>query len=179
MLKTGKKPVVIIAFILMLTGVYTYRADEVKEFVPQIMDYEPDHIWPGPDGKPLPFDTVDDIIAFLATAEPIQSETIRSGVMRPKKMLFKKDGVEINAIFRHQSRIDNSPSTDSGTAKGQRYFRDCCKSEIAAFEINRLLGLNNMPPTICRVIKKKGHTPVMGRGDHDRKGTGQGKETSP
>lgn len=132
-----------------------YEAGKRDRFPPPAIYYGPDHVWTGPDGKPLPFNTPDDIMAFLKTAEPVQTETIRTGVRRPIKMLLNKDGVEINAVFRHESTVDFAPSLGVGTAKGNRYFRDCYKSEVAAFEMNRLLGLNNMPPTISRTINGK------------------------
>ncbi|NLD39229.1 MAG: hypothetical protein GX654_20420 [Desulfatiglans sp.] len=155
MIKTVKTLAIILFSILALTGSHTCNADDSNQFTPQKIDYGPDHVWTGPDGRPLPFNTLDDTMAFLAVAEPIHTEIIRSGVRRPVKYLLKKDGVEVNAIFRHESRVDNSSSPAVGTAKGSRYFRDCYKSEIAAFEVNRLLGLNNMPPTIFRSINRK------------------------
>lgn len=147
--------IMIIASILVVTCSYDYEAGERHQPPLQKIDYGPDHVWAGPDGKPLPFNTLDDIMTFLATAEPVQSRTIRTGVTRPKKILLKKDGVEANAIFRHESRIYNSPTIDAGTAKGPRYFRDSYAGEIAAFEMNRLLGLDNMPPTVFRTIGRR------------------------
>jgi hypothetical protein len=145
----------LLAFLLLMTGIYADEAEKVQQPQVQKIDYGPDHVWTGQDGKPLPFSTQDDLITFLTVAEPVQTETLRTGVTRPQKMLLKKEGVEIRAVFRHQSRVDKSPSPAVGTAKGSRYFRDCYKSEIAAFDVNRLLGLNNMPPTICRTINGK------------------------
>ena len=83
------------------------------------------------------------------TAEPIRAKTISTGVNRPKKMLLKKGDVELNAAYRYQCTVD-MPTGVSGT-----YFRDCYNGEIAAFEMNRLLGLNNMPPTVYRAIKDR------------------------
>ncbi len=132
-----------------------YEAGKRHQFPPPKIDYGPDHVWTGPDGAPLPFNTLDDILEFLKTAEPVHSEIIRAGVTRPDKLLLKKDGVEINAVFRHESKVYNSPITDAGTSNKPRYFRDSYQGEIAAYEMNRLLGLNNMPPTICRTINDR------------------------
>lgn len=130
------------------SGIDYQSGDENKSPPPKI-NYGPDHVWIDKDGAPLPFDTLDDILGFLLTAEPIKSETIRTGVNRPEKVLLKKGDVEVYAIFRYQSM------TEKPTRGGDRYFRDCCKGEIAAFEINRLLGLNNIPPTVYRTVNSR------------------------
>ena len=135
-----------------------YEAGERHQFQPPKICYGQEHVWAGPDGTSLPFSTFEDISAFLANAEPVHAETIRAGVTRPQKLLLKWNGAEANAIFRHESRIFNSPTDDAGTAKGSRYFRDSYDGEIAAFEMNRLLGLDNIPPTICRTIGRRNGT---------------------
>lgn len=142
----------LLAFLLMMTGIYADEAENIQQPHVQKIDYGPEHVWTGPDGKPLPFSTQDDLITFLTVAEPVSTEIIRTGTTRPEKLLLKKDGVEINAVFRHLCTVDDSSSLSVGTAKGYRYFRDCYNSEVAAFEMNRLLGLNNMPPTIYRTL---------------------------
>ena len=123
-----------------------YETGEKVQFPPPKIHYGPDHVWTDSDGVPLSFDTIDEILEFLMTAEPVHSETIYTGVNRPQKILLKKGDIEINAAFRFQSEED-TPGTDSRT-----YFRDSYQGEIAAFEINRLLGLNNMPPTVYRSV---------------------------
>lgn len=93
MIKPAKIYSVFLFTLLLLAGSHTCKADDSNQFTSQKIEYGADHVWTGPDGKPLPFSTIDDIIAFLAIAEPVQSETIRSGVRRPVKYLLKKDGV--------------------------------------------------------------------------------------
>lgn len=123
-----------------------YEAGERYQFPPPKIDYGPDHVWTGPDGTQLPFETLHEILAFLKTAQPIQTETIYTGVNRPKKMLLKKNDVELNAVFRYQSEVRKRNAFSGAN------FRDSYESEIAAFEVNRLLGLNNIPPTVYRTI---------------------------
>ena len=115
---------------------------------PAEIDYSPSHVWTGPDGTPLPFETVDEIEAFLLTASPTSVKTIRTGVNRPKKMLLQKNGLQVKAIFRYQSKID----VTIDPARPTQYFRDSYMSEIAAYEMNRILGLDNIPPTVLRTI---------------------------
>ncbi len=145
-----------------------YEAGERRQFPPPEITYGQDYVWTDPEGIPLPFDTLDDILEFLMNADPIRSETIFTGVNRPKKVLLKKGELEANAAFRHQSQV-LSPTEVSGD-----YFRDSYKGEIAAFEINRLLGLNNMPPTVYRAVNdREGTLQLWAEGTTSEKGLGK------
>ena len=111
------------------------------------------HRWIGSDGKPLPFQTDEKIIDFLLTAEVVKAEKIPVGVTKPQKLYLEKDGVKAAASFRdvdiHKKRW-NDPNA------GPRVdFRDSCVYECAAYRLNRLLGLNNIPPTVKRKVKGK------------------------
>ena len=125
-----------------------YEAGDRVGFPPTQIDYGPTHVWTGPDGTPLPFETVDEIEAFLLTASPTSVKTIRTGVNRPKKVLLQKNGLQVEAIFRYQSKIDVTIEPGQPT----QYFRDSYLGEIAAYEMNHILGLDNMPPTVLRTI---------------------------
>ena len=131
-----------------------YGTGERFAFPPPMIDYGPSHIWTGQDGTPLPFETADEIEKFLMTAVPVFSEVITTGVNRPRKVLLEKDGRELRAIFRHESEIDDRQSM-VGSDKKLHAFRDSFRGEIAAYEMNRLLGLDNMPPTVLRIIDGK------------------------
>ena len=67
---------------------------------------------------------------------------ISTGVNRPKELLLEKDGIQAHAIFRYQSDIQEGLSLDNTDGTDEN-FRDRCFGEIAAYKINRLLGLNN------------------------------------
>jgi hypothetical protein len=128
-----------------------YEAGDRYSFPAPKIDYGPEHVWTGPDATPLPFDTVDKIEQFLLTASPVSTEVIDTGVNRPHKLILEKDAVRINAIFRHQTETEDQ-NTIPGSLTKTRYFRDSYNSEIAAYEMNRILGLNNIPPTVSRTI---------------------------
>jgi len=128
-----------------------YAAGERFAFPPPEIDYGPELVWAGPDGKPLPFETVDDILQFLLTAEPVATEDITTGVNRPKKVLLAKGHDKFNAIFRHESE-KGGPEPVPGMPRKTRFFLDSYLSEMAAYEMNRLLGLDNMPPTVFRTL---------------------------
>jgi hypothetical protein len=130
-----------------------YEAGDRVVFPPADIKYGPVHVWTGPDGTPLPFQDTDEIEAFLLTASPTFLETIRAGVNRPKKYLLKKEGLQVRAIFRWESETGGSITPES--SHKTRSFRDSYLSEIAAYEMNQILGLNNIPPTVLRTIDNK------------------------
>ena len=111
------------------------------------------HRWIGSNGKPLPFQTAEEIMDFLRTAEVVKVEKIPVGVTKPQKLHLEKDGVKAKASFRYK-RIHKDRWNDPNA--GPRVnFRDDCIYECAAYQLNRLLGLNNMPPTVNRKVKGK------------------------
>lgn len=95
----------------------------------------------GPDLQPLPFASDDEIVAFLKDATVIKRKVLSSGSTRPTKVLLEKDGVQANAIFR---------TVDVSSGRGHRAFKDCFHFEVAAYELARILGLDNVPPAVVR-----------------------------
>jgi hypothetical protein len=89
--------------------------------------------WVGAEGQILPFDSDQQIIEFLSTAQVMSSKVITK-VARHRKVLLEKDGRRAYAIFRHR--------------RGQEDFI----FECAAYELSRLLGLEMVPPTVQRPI---------------------------
>ena len=73
-----------------------YEAGDRVVFPPAEINYGPAHVWTGPDGTPLPFETVDEIEAFLLTASPTSVETIRTGV---NLALISKDRLYLKSVF--------------------------------------------------------------------------------
>jgi len=128
-----------------------YEKGERYQFPPPKADYGIEHVWTDLDGNLLPFDTVKEIELSLETASAVSTEVITTGVNKPQKVLLEKDGVRFNAIFRYQSETQLRRSVP-GSRSRTRYFRDSYHSEIAAYEMNGILGLNNIPPTVYRTL---------------------------
>jgi len=111
---------------------------------------------PGPDsefltdaeGQPLPLKSYEEIVHFLNTAQVVSSEQIGQGVTGARKVLLEKEGLRVNAVFR-DVRISETRTLPTGT---QVPFRDDYIYECAAYELSRLLGLDNIPPTVEREI---------------------------
>ncbi len=100
-------------------------------------------------GQPLPLESYEEIGHFLHTARVVSSKQIGQGVTGARKVLLEKDGLRVNAVFR-DVRINESRTLPTGT---QVAFRDDYIFECAAYELSRLLGLDNIPPTVEREIQ--------------------------
>jgi hypothetical protein len=110
------------------------------------------HRWIDKDGKPMPFENEDQILEFLKTADVVSDKTITSGgITMPRKLLIEKNGVRSDAIFRAVDEQKMQGSTGGG--RNDLFFRDCYIFEPAAYELSRMLGLDNVPPATLRTIK--------------------------
>jgi hypothetical protein len=78
----------------------------------------------------------EEIEGFLKKAEITGRQEIGTGVTKPEKVTLERDGIVRHACFK---RID---------VKQQ----DSWRSEIAAYELDKLLGLGMVPPTVERSI---------------------------
>lgn len=108
--------------------------------------------WIGPDGNRLPFDSDEEILEFLRTADVVSMKTLSDGVTKPEKVLLEKNGIQMNAIFRDVDVFKRKWKSRDGLKVN---FRDSCLFEIAAYELGRLLGMNSIPPVLERKIKGK------------------------
>lgn len=117
-------------------------------------DVNPERAWIGPDGQTLPFRTDQEVLDFLLTARIVSFRAIGRGINNTRKVLLEKNGVTANAVFR-----DVHVTKDRTRSKGKMrlFFRDEAGFEVAAYRLSRLLGLNNVPPTVQRsVFGKRG-----------------------
>ncbi len=110
-------------------------------------------VWLDPGGKPLPFTSDEEVMEFLRTARVIRSEQIPLWTTRPLRVVLEKDGVRMHAIFRDVNQDKPFQKLASGTVV--RNFRDSYIFEPAAYELSRLLGLDNVPPVILRKLRRK------------------------
>ena len=108
-------------------------------------------VWLDPDGKPLPFDSDEEIMQFLRTAEVKRMKTTPQGITRPSKALLEKDGIRMNAMFRTVNEEKDMARMAGGRV--ELAFRDSYLFECAAYALAQLLGLDNVPPVVERRIK--------------------------
>jgi hypothetical protein len=76
---------------------------------------------------------------FLSTAPIARAESIPVGVTRPRHVYFAPGGLAAGAVFK---------ALQPGRSKGG--FFESYRSEIAAYELDKLLGLGMVPPTVER-----------------------------
>jgi hypothetical protein len=74
---------------------------------------------------------------FLSTAEIVKAEDVGEGVTKPIRLTLRKDGREERGIWKNPSGLQ------LGAWEGWQY-------EIAAYRMDKLLGLNMVPPTVER-----------------------------
>ncbi|MCR4395918.1 MAG: hypothetical protein NUW07_04180 [Candidatus Saccharicenans sp.] len=79
---------------------------------------------------------------FLLTAEIISFKEIGEGVTKPVRLFLKKDNMEGSGVWKNPSGIQGS------YLEGWQY-------EIAAYRLDKLLGLNMIPPTVEREFQGK------------------------
>jgi hypothetical protein len=108
----------------------------------------------GPAKAPYsPFASVEEAEAFLASAKVIQSKPLGGGISGALKVLLDDGRIQHNAVFKdidvHKKEVTivkGVPETD---------FKDSWKYEVAAYRLDRILGLNMVPVTIERKIDGK------------------------
>ncbi|OGD10549.1 MAG: hypothetical protein A2Y86_02200 [Candidatus Aminicenantes bacterium RBG_13_62_12] len=79
---------------------------------------------------------------FLKTAEIVKGEEIGEGVTKPLRLTLRKNGLEARGVWKNPSGIQG------GFLEGWQY-------EIAAYEMDKLLGLGMIPPTVEREFRGK------------------------
>ena len=83
-------------------------------------------------------------LAQLVAHEVLAVEQLSDGINRPERLTLESDGVRVRAIFRN---VDDSRTSNSTPIERQYpSFRDRYIFEVAAYELSRLLGLDNVPP---------------------------------
>jgi hypothetical protein len=106
--------------------------------------------WTDPEGKPLPFQSEDELLVFLSTADVKSEKQLTGGITFPTKILLEKDGIRANAIFRDVN--EEKTVASFGTGRSELYFRDSYIFEPAAYQLSRLLGLDTVPPATLRKL---------------------------
>lgn len=78
---------------------------------------------------------------FLETADIVTGREMGQGVTRPWRLTLEKNGVRHDAVWKDVDR--------TVTNRGER-VRDSWKSEVAAYRLAKLIGLDTVPPYVER-----------------------------
>ncbi len=104
----------------------------------------------GPEGEPLPFRNHEELLEFLRTAAIVGKQEVGEGVTRPLRLTLEARGVRARAIF-HDVQIRKNRVH----LRGQGFlmdFKDSFHNQVAAYEVSRLLGMDNVPPAVLREV---------------------------
>jgi hypothetical protein len=88
---------------------------------------------------------------FLREAEVVAMKPIGVGITKPMKVTLRWNGREHHAVWK---TVDDLRQGIFEGPKGgfQSAFRDSYRYEVAAYELDTLLQLGLVPPTVCREI---------------------------
>jgi hypothetical protein len=89
---------------------------------------------------------------FLQTAKVVKIEDIAEGKTKPVKVSLEQDGRKISAIFKFK---DTSPKLTKGGWSDDKEKSDRYQHEVAAYKLDRMLGLGLVPVTVERKINGK------------------------
>lgn len=107
-------------------------------------------VYMDPGNQPLPFTYVHEILDFLKTAQIKEIMEISTGVTKPKKLLLEKGGIKCHAIFHYKHYVSRRETLKNDQVVW--YFRDTYLNQVAAYEMSRMLGISNVPPTVLRKV---------------------------
>jgi hypothetical protein len=94
------------------------------------------------------FATYEEAEEFLRTAKIIKSKGVPVGVTLPQKITLEKDGRQETAVFKAID-VRKTGVTPLGTGP-EVDFKDSWKFEIGAYELNKMLDMNVIPPVVER-----------------------------
>lgn len=91
----------------------------------------------------------DELEVFLTEAEIVKVEDLGRGITKPKRVVLERDGIQVWAIFKDvrykEQRMGNTIVE----------FADHWRNEVAAYKLDRLLGLEAVPVTVERAVEGK------------------------
>jgi hypothetical protein len=109
------------------------------------------------DRQPLPFQSDEEIEDYLRTASVKSLEKIPVGVTRPRRALLDREGLRAHAVFKHVVEEKKMIRDPTATGRGKLYlhWKDSYIYDVAAYHVDRLLGLDRVPPIVLRRAKGK------------------------
>lgn len=113
-------------------------------------DALPARRWYDVEGRALPFQEDEEILAFLRTAPVVEQGLIGSGVTKPKKLTLERDGIRVHASFRYVHEEQRNVRLADGS--NEMFFLDSYRNEVPAYELGRMLGMDAIPPTVLRQV---------------------------
>jgi hypothetical protein len=99
------------------------------------------------------FSSLDEIEQALKTARIVSAKTLGTGITNPQKMTLDNGKFQFHACFK---TINERKQGITQLAGGPEMdFKDSWMFEVAAYQLDKLLGLNMVPVTVERSYKGK------------------------
>jgi hypothetical protein len=113
------------------------------------------YVYRGVDGQPLSAQSDEEIEKLLTKGEVVSRKKIPVGVTNPIKLVVAFDSQRVHASFKDVDRTEKN-QRDRGPGGHIIYpkWRDWYGYDIAAYRLDRLLGLNRIPPTVERNVRQ-------------------------
>lgn len=139
----------LVVALALVASIVTMVAPGLAAELPARQNAESGPLWKDPDGNPLPFQSDEEILEVLRTAEIESVTDIELGVTNLRRVVLAKDGVRMRAVLR-----DYDETFERRRFDGLFYLslRDAYVFDVAAYELALLLDLNNVPPVTFRRI---------------------------
>lgn len=113
----------------------------------------PKRVFVDVEGNPLPFQTPAEVEGFLSSAEMVAKENIPIGITKPMKITLESKGIKVHAKFSSVNQSGTNEKLADGSV--EMYFLDSYKSDLAAYELSKMLGMKSVPPAVERQIERK------------------------
>lgn len=119
----------------------------------------PSGAWLGADDRPLPLTGHDEVEEFLRSAAVVSVSPLRTGITGPRKLLLERDGIRAHAVFKTVDETRHGITRLRGLVLVD--LRDSHLYDCAAYQLDRLLGLDRVPPSVPRQLKGEDGTVTL------------------
>ena len=82
----------------------------------------------------------------------VAKEKIPIGITKPMKITLENNGMKVHAKFSSVDQAGQNEKLADGSI--EMYFMDSYKSDLAAYELSKMLGMNSVPPAVERQIER-------------------------
>lgn len=89
---------------------------------------------------------------FLTTATVVQSEELEVGVTHPRRLTLERDGRRLRAAFK---TLDTDQGIETGAWRRSNDSADRFVYDVAAYKLDRILGLHMVPVAALRRVDGK------------------------
>ncbi|MEN6631467.1 MAG: hypothetical protein ABFD84_03470, partial [Candidatus Polarisedimenticolia bacterium] len=88
----------------------------------------------------------------LLKGKIVEQEALSDGITHPVRLTLRHGGVELRAVYKN---VDEETRGATRSTMIEEHFTDRYVYEVAAYRLDRLLGLGFVPPTVLREVDGK------------------------